>query len=120
MTQRSFLGDMLTTLFERRRSESRAKDGRSLEDMCLALLDAEEKASILANETDLNIESIHSLAENTSRFTRATGIHHWMLRGNPTFIDEQQIDDLASTITDQTLKESVELTASVNAVFTIE
>lgn len=40
MSQRSFLGDMLTTLFERRRSNSASDDERSLQDMCVALLDA--------------------------------------------------------------------------------
>lgn len=41
MSQRSFLGDMLTTIFERRQAKPVARDKRSLHDMCLALLDAE-------------------------------------------------------------------------------
>jgi len=45
MSQRSFLGDMLTSIFERRQSGLRALDKRSLEDMCLALLDAEGEVS---------------------------------------------------------------------------
>ncbi len=45
MVQRSFLGDMLTTLFERRRGASTTEDERSLADMCLALLDAEGEVS---------------------------------------------------------------------------
>ncbi len=45
MSQRSFLGDMLTTLFERRRSSSASDDERSLQDMCMALLDAEGEVS---------------------------------------------------------------------------
>ena len=40
MAQRSFLGDMLTTIFERSRQTARANDDPSIEDMCLALLDA--------------------------------------------------------------------------------
>ena len=45
MSQRSFLGDMLNTLFERRRSQSRVSDDRSIEEMCLSLLDAEGEVS---------------------------------------------------------------------------
>ena len=45
MVQRSFLGDMLTTLFERRSTPAGQGDPRSLEDMCLALLDAEGEVS---------------------------------------------------------------------------
>ncbi|WP_415403410.1 malonyl-CoA decarboxylase domain-containing protein [Tateyamaria sp. SN3-11] len=45
MAQRSFLGDMLTTLFERRAPGSAPGDARSLQDMCLALLDAEGEVS---------------------------------------------------------------------------
>ena len=45
MVQRSFLGDMLTTLFERGRFNSRTKDDRSIEEMCQALLDAEGEVS---------------------------------------------------------------------------
>lgn len=45
MSQRSFLGDLLTTIFERRPARPRARDKRSLEDMCLALLDAEGEVS---------------------------------------------------------------------------
>ncbi|MCT8161751.1 malonyl-CoA decarboxylase [Pseudoruegeria sp. SHC-113] len=41
MVQRSFLGDMLTTLFERRRSPAKGGDARSVEAMCRALLDTE-------------------------------------------------------------------------------
>ncbi|TNF21093.1 MAG: decarboxylase [Rhodobacteraceae bacterium] len=40
MSQRSFLGDMLTTIFERRLTRPFARDKRSLEEMCRALLDA--------------------------------------------------------------------------------
>ncbi|MEL7105007.1 MAG: malonyl-CoA decarboxylase [Pseudomonadota bacterium] len=45
MAERSFLGDMLTTLFERRRVEAPTSDDRSIEAMCLALLDAEGEVS---------------------------------------------------------------------------
>ena len=45
MSQRSFLGDMLTTIFERRQARLQARDQRSLKDMCLALLDAEGEVS---------------------------------------------------------------------------
>jgi len=45
MVERSFLGDMLTTIFERRRHASIAGDERSLKEMCLALLDAEGEVS---------------------------------------------------------------------------
>ena len=45
MAERSFLGDMLTTLFERRRSRASADDGRSIEDLCQALIDAEGEIS---------------------------------------------------------------------------
>ncbi|MCB1407434.1 MAG: malonyl-CoA decarboxylase family protein, partial [Rhodobacteraceae bacterium] len=45
MAQRSFLGDLLTTIFERRRQTALADDKRSIEDMCLALLDAEGEVS---------------------------------------------------------------------------
>lgn len=45
MSQRSFLGDMLTTIFERRMTRPFARDKRSLEEMCHALLDAEGEVS---------------------------------------------------------------------------
>ena len=45
MAQRSFLGDMLTTLFERRAADAATGDERSLTEMCLALLDAEGEVS---------------------------------------------------------------------------
>ena len=45
MSERSFLGDMLTTLFERRRSNASANDDRSIEEMCHSLLDAEGEVS---------------------------------------------------------------------------
>jgi malonyl-CoA decarboxylase len=45
MSDRSFLGDMLNTLFERRRSQSRVSDDRSIEEMCMSLLDAEGEIS---------------------------------------------------------------------------
>ncbi len=45
MPHRSFLGDMLTTIFERRPARLFARDQRSLEEMCLALLDAEGEVS---------------------------------------------------------------------------
>ncbi|MEL6206783.1 MAG: malonyl-CoA decarboxylase [Pseudomonadota bacterium] len=48
MAERSFLGDMLTTLFERRRGTASGDDGRSIEDMCTALLDAEGEISGMA------------------------------------------------------------------------
>ncbi|MEM8658786.1 MAG: malonyl-CoA decarboxylase, partial [Pseudomonadota bacterium] len=41
----SFLGDMLTTLFERRRAPQASGDDRSLEEMCHALLAAEGEVS---------------------------------------------------------------------------
>ena len=43
--QTSFLGDMLTTLFERRRPSSNGADARSIEQMCNALLAAEGEVS---------------------------------------------------------------------------
>lgn len=45
MAERSFLGDMLTTLFERNTALAAARDKRSLDDMCRALLDAEGEVS---------------------------------------------------------------------------
>jgi len=45
LAQRSFLGDMLTTLFERNWTGSGQNDSRSIEEMCLALLDAEGEVS---------------------------------------------------------------------------
>ncbi len=45
MPQRSFLGDMLTTIFERARYRTSASDSRSIEEMCEALLDAEGEVS---------------------------------------------------------------------------
>jgi malonyl-CoA decarboxylase len=45
MVERSFLGDRLTTLFDRRRKLSQAGDKRSLVEMCHALLDAEGEVS---------------------------------------------------------------------------
>ncbi|WP_147126735.1 malonyl-CoA decarboxylase domain-containing protein [Shimia ponticola] len=45
MAERSFLGDMLTTLFERRQADQAASDERSLPDLCRALLDAEGEVS---------------------------------------------------------------------------
>ncbi|MGI9368635.1 MAG: malonyl-CoA decarboxylase domain-containing protein [Ruegeria sp.] len=45
MVQRSFLADMLTTLFERSPTLFAGKDKRTLEEMCLALLDAEGEVS---------------------------------------------------------------------------
>jgi len=45
VAQRSYLADVLTTLFERRWQGARPKDARSLEEMCLALLDAEGEVS---------------------------------------------------------------------------
>lgn len=45
MSERSFLGDMLNTLFERRRATSRVSDDRSIEEMCTSLLDAEGEVS---------------------------------------------------------------------------
>jgi malonyl-CoA decarboxylase len=48
MPQRSFLGDMLNTLFERKRAPSRVSDARSIEDMCAALLASEGEVSGIA------------------------------------------------------------------------
>lgn len=45
MVRRSFLGDMLTTLIERRGSRAGQADGRSIENLCEALLDAEGEIS---------------------------------------------------------------------------
>lgn len=45
MAQRSILGDMLNTIFERRSDEPAAQDARSMEDLCLALLDSEGEVS---------------------------------------------------------------------------
>lgn len=45
MADRSFLGDMLTTIFERRRTPPASGDDRTLTGMCLALLDAEGEVS---------------------------------------------------------------------------
>lgn len=45
MAERSFLGDMLTTLFERRRVGAASSDDRTIEAMCLALMDAEGEVS---------------------------------------------------------------------------
>jgi malonyl-CoA decarboxylase len=45
MAQRSFLGDILTTLFERRAGAASAQDGRSIQDMCRALLTAAGEVS---------------------------------------------------------------------------
>ncbi|MEL6450103.1 MAG: malonyl-CoA decarboxylase family protein [Pseudomonadota bacterium] len=45
MAQASFLGDMLTTLFERTRWQGGASDPRPLSDMCIALLAAEGEVS---------------------------------------------------------------------------
>jgi malonyl-CoA decarboxylase len=45
MAQASFLGDMLTTLFERRRAQSPTADTRSLMQMCEALLASEGEVS---------------------------------------------------------------------------
>ena len=45
MTRRSFLGDLLTSILERRRPGSSAEDGRSIEDVCLSLLNAEGEIS---------------------------------------------------------------------------
>lgn len=45
MAQASFLGDMLTTLFERRRAQTPITDARSLMQMCEALLASEGEVS---------------------------------------------------------------------------
>lgn len=45
MAHKSFLGDMLTTILERRLTRPQAQDRRSLRDMCLSLLDAEGEVS---------------------------------------------------------------------------
>ncbi len=45
MADRSFLGDMLTTLFERRRLAASTNDARSIEEMCASLLDATGEVS---------------------------------------------------------------------------
>jgi malonyl-CoA decarboxylase len=45
MVQTSFLGDMLTSLFERRRVSSAVSDPRSIENMCLSLLASEGEVS---------------------------------------------------------------------------
>lgn len=45
MSQRSLLGDMLTTLLDRSRSRFSANDDRTIEDMCNALLAAEGEVS---------------------------------------------------------------------------
>ncbi|SLN50401.1 Malonyl-CoA decarboxylase (MCD) [Pseudoruegeria aquimaris] len=63
MSQRSFLGDMLTTLFERRRRGAGTADARSIEEMCRALLDTEGEVAgpslaqaILDRYTGLDVE----------------------------------------------------------------
>ena len=45
MAQRSFLGDMLTTIFERKWVWRAEDDARSIEDMCIALLASEGEVS---------------------------------------------------------------------------
>ena len=45
MAERSFLGDMLTTIFERRRVPPNSGDDRSLISLCQSLLDAEGEVS---------------------------------------------------------------------------
>ncbi|MDA8746760.1 malonyl-CoA decarboxylase [Litoreibacter sp.] len=51
MSQASFLGDMLTTLFERRRALTRGTDARPLTEMCEALLASEGEVSGLTLAT---------------------------------------------------------------------
>lgn len=48
MAARTMLSDMLQTLFERRDARRGALDGRSIKDMCLALLDVEGEVSGVA------------------------------------------------------------------------
>lgn len=48
MVARSYLGDMLQTLFERRRARVVTSDTRSIKDLCLSLLDAEGEVSGIA------------------------------------------------------------------------
>lgn len=45
MAERSFLWDMLTTIFERRRVPPKSGDDRSLIGLCRSLLDAEGEVS---------------------------------------------------------------------------
>ena len=48
MLDRSFLSDILNTLFERSMSKRSNKDQRSINDLCLALLDTEGEVSGLS------------------------------------------------------------------------
>ena len=48
MVRRSYLGDMLQTLFERRGTGPSATDDRSIDDMCLSLLDVQGEVSGIA------------------------------------------------------------------------
>ncbi|MEM9475178.1 MAG: malonyl-CoA decarboxylase [Pseudomonadota bacterium] len=48
MVRRSYLGDMLQTLFERRSTGPSATDDRSIDDMCLSLLDVQGEVSGIA------------------------------------------------------------------------
>ncbi|MEP2782461.1 MAG: malonyl-CoA decarboxylase [Pseudoruegeria sp.] len=69
MTQRSFLGDMLTTLFERNRRRSGSEDGRSIEEMCQSLLDAEgEVSGITLAQTILDRYNLMTQDEKQSFF----------------------------------------------------
>ncbi len=54
MAQRSFLGDMLTSIFERRLARPRTRYNRSLKEMCLALLDAEGEICAVHPGADLS------------------------------------------------------------------
>ncbi len=45
MAESSYLGDMLTTLFERRRKPTKTNLRRSMQDMCLSLLAEEGEVS---------------------------------------------------------------------------
>mgnify|MGYP003978495917 FL=1 len=91
MVRTSFLGDMLNSLFEKRKTFSSGSDRRSIEDMCLALLtnegevfglslskeiltrykilDADEKKNFfhfLNNDLELDAEMLASLAKKYS------------------------------------------------------
>ncbi len=69
MSERSFLGDMLNTLFERRRTGSYVSDDRSIEEMCMSLLDSEgEVSGITLAQAIVDRYSRMSEAEKLSLF----------------------------------------------------
>ncbi|MDA8584757.1 malonyl-CoA decarboxylase [Rhodobacteraceae bacterium] len=85
MAARSFLGDMLTTLFERRQTATNFGDNRSLSDMCRSLLDAEGEIS--------GLKLAQAILDRYARLTPDETLEFFLFLNNALEVDMAALND---------------------------